>query len=155
MKARLFSILVLTIAASVAETAHAIDFKLRQADGAVQYYRLEVPSAVPLEELSAAPPARLDQMSAGAAQVAAVGWAGGLSKSKGAAYPSSTTDVGGEQPGGFYHASYIKVDSVQHQSAPVGHYIIKMNGKIGQVRQTFYAAVLDDGRIVKPVTVPR
>jgi hypothetical protein len=30
-----------------------------------------------------------------------------------------------------------------------------MNGKIGNVRQTFYAAVLDDGRIIKPVTVPR
>jgi hypothetical protein len=94
-------------------------------------------------------------MSAGAAQAAAVGWAGGLSKSKGAAYPSSTTDIGAEQPGGFYNASYIKVDSVQYQPTPVGHHIVKMNGKIGDVRQTFYAAVLDDSRIVRPVTVPK
>jgi hypothetical protein len=30
-----------------------------------------------------------------------------------------------------------------------------MNGKIGQTRQTFYAAVLEDGRIVRPTAISR
>jgi hypothetical protein len=30
-----------------------------------------------------------------------------------------------------------------------------MNGKIGQTRQTFYAAVLEDGRIVRPMAISR
>ena len=90
------------------------------------------------------------KMSAGLAAVAAVGWAGGLSKN---ASNSRLTDIGGATQGGFYGASYIKVDSVEYQTSPVPYYIVKMNGKIGQTRETFYAAVLEDGRIVRPVPV--
>jgi hypothetical protein len=88
-------------------------------------------------------------MSAQLAAVAAVG-AGGVSKST--ANPR-LTNIGGAPPSGFYNASYIKVDSVEYQTSPVPYYLVKMNGQIGQTRETFYAALLEDGRIVSPVPV--
>ena len=88
-------------------------------------------------------------MSPQLAAVAAVAWAGGVSS------PSNPrlTTIGGAKPGGFYNASHIKVDSADYQTAPVPYYLVKMNGQIGQSRETFYAAVLEDGRIVPPIPV--
>jgi hypothetical protein len=130
----------------MASTTNAITYKVRLTNGAEQYYRLEVPPNVaPSKE----PPSKY-KMSEQLATVAAVGWAGGLSKS---ASSPRLTDIGGATPGGFYNASYIRVDSVQYQTSPLPHYLVKMNGQIGQSRQTFYACVLEDGRIVNPVPV--
>ena len=66
------------------------------------------------------------------------------------------TNLGASKTGGFYNASYIKVDSVrQYQTSPIPYYLVQMKGKIGQTRQTFYAAVLEDGRIVRPTAISR
>jgi len=81
--------------------------------------------------------------------IIAVGWAGGLETTGG------LTNLGASKPGGFYSATYVKVDSVQYQTSPVPYYLVQMNGKIGQTRQTFYAAVLEDGRIVRPAAISR
>jgi hypothetical protein len=74
-----------------------------------------------------------------------MGW-GGVTK-------DGLTTLGGSKPSGFYNATYIKVDSVENQTSPVPYYLVQMDGTIGQTRQTFYAAVLDDGRIVEPVAI--
>jgi hypothetical protein len=118
-----------------------ITFHVRQENGVDQYYRLEVPPNLP--------PAQPDTGKISQNQVAiiAVGWAGGLETT------GELTNVGGSKPGGFYNATYIKVDSVQYQTSPVPYYLVQMNGKIDQTRQTFYAAVLEDGRIVRPEAI--
>jgi hypothetical protein len=67
--------------------------------------------------------------------------------------PNSLTNVGGKKAGGFYHASYIKVGDVQYQPGPFPNYLVHLNGQIGQARQSFYADVLEDGRIVRPIPV--
>ena len=56
-------------------------------------------------------------------------------------------------PGGFYNASSVRIDSVQLQNDPVPYYLVRMTGQIGQTRQTLYAAVLKDGRIIRPTPV--
>lgn len=142
MNARLLSTLAITVVApAMAATTNGITFNVRQENGANQYYRLEVPPNVP--------PAKPDtpKISQDLAVIAAVGWAGGLATNSG------LTTLGGAKPGGFYNATYIKVDSVQHQTDPVPYYLVQMNGNIGQTRQTFYAAVLEDARIITPTTV--
>jgi hypothetical protein len=142
MNARLLSILTLTLVApAMAATTNGITFNVRQENGVDQHYRLEVPPNVP--------PAKPDtpKISQNAAAVAAVGWAGGLETSSG------LTNLGGGKPAGFYNATYVKVDSVQYQTSPIPHYLVQMNGKIGQSRQTLYAAVLDDGRIINPTAI--
>jgi len=67
--------------------------------------------------------------------------------------PDVPPTLGGGKPGGFYNATHIKVNSVQSQASPVPYYLVQMEGNIGQSIQTFYAAVLDDGRIVEPTVV--
>lgn len=142
MNARLLSVLVFTLVApAMAATTNGITFSVRQENGANQYYRLEVPPNVP--------PAKPDspKISQNQAAIAAVGWAGGLETNGG------LTTLGGSKPGGFYNATYIKVDSVQSQTDPIPYYLVQMNGNIGQTRQTIYAAVLEDGRIITPTIV--
>ena len=78
------------------------------------------------------------KLSAQGAGIVAVGWAGGLSK---------------RVPGGFYNASNVRIVSVQHQNGPVPYYLVRLTGQIGQTRQTLYAAVLEDGRIIRPTLV--
>jgi hypothetical protein len=158
MKTRASGIALLALVASVAGTANAVSYKIKRGDGTIEYYRLEVPPNVTLTEKNPDPHmpyAKHLKMSDGAARVAAVGWAGGLSKDKTIAdpYPNSMTNIGADEPGGFYNASYIKVESVEHFTTPVPHYLVRMNGKIDGVRQTLYADVLDDTRIVRPVAV--
>ena len=142
MNVRLLSTLALTLVApAMAGTTNGITFNVRQENGAVQNYRLEVPPNVP--------PAKTDtpKISRDLAALAAVAWAGGLEINNG------LTTLGGSKPGGFYHATHIKVNSVQSQASPVPYYLVQMEGNIGQSIQTFYAAVLDDGRIVEPTVV--
>ena len=139
MYARLLTILTFALVVpTIAATTNGVIFSVRQENGVDQYYRLEVPPNLP--------PAKPDtgKVSQNEVPIIAVGWAGGLETTGG------LTNLGASKPGGFYNASYIKVDSVQLQTSPVPYYLVQMNGKIGQTRQTFYAAVLEDGRIVRP-----
>ncbi|MBV9488807.1 MAG: hypothetical protein JO069_03665 [Verrucomicrobia bacterium] len=158
MKRSLLRILAsVVVCSTMAVTANAVTFGIRQGNGTEQYYRLEVPPGTTLGKMAHDPDVPYsvnNKMSAGAAKAAAVAWAGGLSKSMaGDPYTNSNNDIGAEKPGGFYNASYIKVDSVQYETSPVAYYLVQMTGKIGDTRQTFYAIVLDDGRIIRPTPV--
>jgi hypothetical protein len=144
MYARLLTVLTFALVVStMAATTNGVTFNVRQENGVDQYYRLEVPPNLP--------PAKPDagKISQNEVPIIAVGWAAGLETTGG------LTDLGASKPGGFYNASYVKVDSVQYQTDPVPYYLVQMNGKIGQTRQTFYAAVLEDGRIVRPMAISR
>ncbi|HEY4780960.1 MAG TPA: hypothetical protein VIH54_04020, partial [Chthoniobacterales bacterium] len=90
------------------------------------------------------------------AEVVAVRWAAGLKdKDKSDNYPNSLTILGGKVPGGFYNATSTKPTSVQRINGPVPYYLVQMRGNVAGSAQTFYAAVLDDGNIVRPVPVSR
>jgi hypothetical protein len=144
MYARLFSILTFALVVpTMAATTNGVTFNVRQENGVDQYYRLEVPPNLP--------PAKPDagKISQNEAAIIAVGWAAGLETTGG------LTNLGAGKPGGFYNAAYVKVASIQSQTSPVPYYLVQMNGKIGQTRQTFYAAVLEDGRIVRPTAISR
>jgi hypothetical protein len=47
----------------------------------------------------------------------------------------------------------VRVESVQLQNDPVPYYLVRLTGQIGETRQTLYAAVLEDGRIIRPTLV--
>ena len=144
MYARLLSSLAFALVVpTMAATTNGVTFNVRQENGLDQYYRLEVSPNLP--------PAKPDtgKISQNEVAIIAVGWAGGLETTGG------LTNLGASKPGGFYNATYVKVDSVQYQMSPVPYYLVQMNGKIGQTRQTFYAAVLEDGRIVRPTAISR
>src|SRR5262252_4631033 len=134
MNVPLMTTLALTLVAPViAATMGGPTFTVRQDSGASQTYRFDVPSTPP--------PAKPDapKMSPDLAAIAAVAWAGGWETKNG------LTTVGGGKPGGFYNATHIKVDSVQHETSPIPYYLVQMDGNIGQSIQTFYGAVLEDG----------
>jgi hypothetical protein len=83
-------------------------------------------------------------MTAGSAEVAAVGWAAGLKdKDKSDNYPNSLTILGGKIPGGFYNASYTKPTLVQRINGPVPYDLVQMRGNVAGSAQTFYGAVLE------------
>jgi hypothetical protein len=138
-------------------SAEAIVYTVRTASGPVTY-SLEVPPGTPVGT-SIKPDKQVAYsanfpMTAGSAEVAAVGWAGGLQdKDKFDPYPNSLTILGGKVPGGFYDATYIKPTSVQRINGPVPYYLVQMQGNVAGSAQTFYAAVLDDGNLVRPVPV--
>jgi hypothetical protein len=158
MKRSLVTILTsIFISSAITVTASAITYAVRQANGVEQYYRLEVPPGTTVGKIASDPSMPYSsnlKMSAGAAQVAAVAWAGGLIKSNpGDPYSNTLVTLGGDKPGGFYNASYIKVDSTQYETSPVPYYLVQMTGTVGGSAQTFYAIVLEDGRIVPPIPV--
>ncbi|MBW0000046.1 MAG: hypothetical protein JO015_13170 [Verrucomicrobia bacterium] len=158
MKRSLLTILTsIVVCSAITAPAHAVTYAVRQAGGAEQYYQLDVPPGTTVGKIKTDPDmpySSLVTMSAGAAQITAVGWAGGLIKGNPSdPYSNSTVDLGGSKPGGFYNASNIKVDSVQYETSPVPYYLVQMTGNIGGSAQTFYAIVLDDGRVVRPVPV--
>jgi hypothetical protein len=140
-------------------SAKAIVYTVRTVSGPVTY-SLEVPPGTPVGT-SIKPDKQVGYsanfpMTAGSAEVAAVGWAGGLKdKDKSDPYPNSLTILGGKIPGGFYDATYVRPTSVQRISGPVPYYLVRMRGNIAGSVQTFYAAVLDDGHLVRPVPVSR
>jgi hypothetical protein len=138
-------------------SAEAIVYTVRTDSGPVTY-SLEVPPGTPVGDkinpqvgYSANFP-----MTTGSAEVAAVRWAAGLKdKDKSDNYPNSLTILGGKIPGGFYNATFTKPTSVQRINGPVPYYLVQMRGNVAGNVQTFYAAVLDDGNLVRPVPVSR
>jgi hypothetical protein len=133
MKTTVLSIIPFVLVLPVmAETTNEILYKVRLANGAAPTNVLP-PKAVKWEPPSLAS----NKISAQSAGIAAVAWAGGLSSA----------------PGGFYNASNVRVDSVRHQDDPVPYYLVRMTGQVGNTRQTLYAAVLEDGRIIQPTLI--
>ena len=156
MKRSLLMILVVVLVSPVmAETGHGIVYKVRLANGADQYYQIVAPTDLPPAKAVkwATPSMATNKFSAQAAGIGAVAWAGGMSKSGKGTPPNTTVDVGGHKAGGFYNASDVRIQSVQLQNAPVPYYLVRMTGQIGETRQTLYAGVLEDGRIIRPTPV--
>ena len=155
-KIAFLSLNVVAALSAISANADDVVYKVRLESGAPQYYRLEVPPGISPAKVN---PAEWNQaqyatnkISPNAAVLAAVGWAGGL-EDHDPGYSNSLTNVGGKKPGGFYNASFIKVGDVQYRSVPFPNYLVHLNGQIGQSRQSFYADVLDDGRVVRPVAI--
>src|SRR5258708_10530217 len=156
MNAKMFFALALS-APMFVSSAEAIVYTVRTDSGPVTY-SLEVPTGTPVGHkikpqvgYSANFP-----MTAGSAEVVAVRWAAGLKdKDKSDNYPNSLTILGGKIPGGFYNATFTKPTSVQRINGPVPYYLVQMRGNVAGSTQTFYAAVLDDGNLVRPVPVIR
>jgi hypothetical protein len=122
-------VLVSPIMASTSDTVYS-----------VRRDQIVVSSSIPLAnaEKWVTPTLSHSKLSAQGAGIVAVGWAGGLSA---------------RVPGGFYNASNVRIVSVQHQNGPVPYYLVRLTGQIGETRQTLYAAVLEDGRIIRPTLV--
>jgi hypothetical protein len=140
-------------------SAEAIVYTVRTDSGPVTY-SLEVPPGTPVgHKIKPHPQVGYSAnfpVTAGSAEVAAVHWAAGLKdKDKSDNYPNSLTILGGKIPGGFYNATFAKPTSVQRINGPVPYYLVQMRGNVAGSAQTFYAAVLDDGNIVRPVPVSR
>ena len=154
MNAKMFFAFVLSTPLFLS-SAEAIVYTVRTASGPVTY-SLEVPvgtSIKPDKQVAYSPNF---PMTAGSAEVVAVEWAGGLKdKDKFDPYPNSLTILGGKVPGGFYNATFIRVDHVERVNGPVPYYLVQMRGNIAGSTQTFYAAVLDDGNLVRPIPVSR
>ena len=56
----------------------------------------------------------------------------------------------------FYGSTNTAATSVDFLSTPTPYYLVHLTGKVGDSTQPLYAAVLDDGRIVRPTeTRPR
>src|SRR6266446_9907083 len=156
MNAKMFFALALCSTLFVS-SAEAIVFTVRTDSGPVTY-SLEVPPGTPVgDRIKPHPQVGYSanfRMTAGSAEVAAVRWAAGLEdKDKFDNYPNSLTILGGKVPGGFYNATYTKPTSVQRINGPVPYYLVEMRGNVAGSAQTFYAAVLDDGNLVRPVPV--
>src|SRR6202011_3746648 len=140
-------------------SAEAIVYTVRTDSGPVTY-SLEVPPGTPVgDKIKPHPQVGYSAnfpMTAGSAEVAAVRWAAGLKdKDKSDNYRNSLTILGGKIPGGFYNATFTKPTSVQRINGPVPYYLVQMRGNVAGSTQTFYAAVLDDGNLVRPVPVSR
>ncbi len=158
MKAKPLILLVLaSISPLLITAAYGISYTVRTASGGVQTYTLEpAPGASDKFKPDPDMPYSVhNNVTPGSAALVAVAWAGGTAKDKtvsGDNYPNSLTDVGGK-PGGFYNASNVKAESVEHITAPVPYYLVRMTGRIGGQPETLYAAVLESGQIVRPVPV--
>ena len=136
-------------------SAEAIVYTVRTASGPVTY-SLEVPVGTSIKPDKQVAYSANFPMTAGSAEVVAVEWAGGLKdKDKFDPYPNSLTILGGKVPGGFYDATYVRPTSVQRINGPVPYYLVQMRGNIAGSTQTFYAAVRDDGSLVRPIPVSR
>ena len=108
--------------APVRTEAAPTNFTVTGADGAVKSYSIEVPASVPPP---AAPAQKISQQEA---VLAALGWA-----------PA------------FYGSTGTAAISVDYITSPIPYYLVHLTGKVGDSTQLFYAAVLEDGRIVRPV----
>jgi hypothetical protein len=196
MKASTFCFSAILVCASLfTSKAFALTFPVRS-DSGTQCYRLEAPASYTPDvkhlqdpngfaynSVSATPGEGIHiPISADAAVVAAVAWAGGhdeIDKSAGIGvsnYPNSLTNIGTKTPGGFYNAAYVHpiyTDStnipigangynaayvhpfhVERVEGPTSYYIVEMTGVVAGERQKLYAYVLDDGMLVRPEVVP-
>ena len=158
MNAKMFFAFVLSTLLFVS-SGEAIVYTVRTVSGPVTY-SLEVPSSTQVGT-SIKPDEKVGysanyHLTAGSAEVVAVGWAGGLkAKDKFEPYPNSLTILGGEVSGGFYDATYVRPTSVQRIEGPVPYYLVQMRGTVAGTAQTLYAAVLDDGSVVRPAPASR
>jgi hypothetical protein len=151
----LFIVSCVLVSPLMAETPNGIVYKVRLENGVSQAYQIAVSSSVPPANAAkwATPSVSHSKLSAQGAGIVASGWAGGLSTRAKGGPTNSISNIGSNAPGGFYNASNVRVDSVQHQDNPVPYYLVRMTGQIGNTRQTLYAAVLEDGRIIRPTPV--
>jgi hypothetical protein len=159
MKAKPLILFVLaSISPLLTSAVYGINYSVRTASGGVQNYNLEVAPGTQVAKAKPDPNvlySGLTKVSQQSAGLIAVAWAGGTSKNTptpGDNWPNSLTNVGGK-PGGFYNASNVKVDSVQYMTSPVPYYLVQMDGQIGPNRDKLYAAVLENGQIVRPIPV--
>jgi len=159
MKITVFNLIAYFLFVPVtAKTTDGVLFSVRQPNGVDQHYQLVVPPdlqpAAPVNPRAwVTPGAATNKLSAKNATIAAVAWAGGLSKREKGGPPNSLMDVGGSPAGGFYNASYVRPESVELRNGPIPYYLVRMTGVIGNTRQTLYAAVLEDGRIIQPTPI--
>jgi hypothetical protein len=156
MKISLLSIVMFILVSPImAKTSNGIVYKVRLESGVSQWYEIFVPSSIPPANAVkwATPSLANSKLSVQGAGIVAVGWAGGLSARSKGGLSNSMTNIGGNTPGGFYNASNVRGESVQLQNDPVPYYLVRLTGQIGQTRQTMYAAVLEDGRIIRPTPV--
>jgi hypothetical protein len=162
MKASTFCFTAILVAASLfTSKAFAVTYSVRS-DSGTQCYRLEVPGGITPDPKALIDPdmaySKLTTVNPGSAQVAAVGWAGGLQEhdtpSGVSNYPNSLTNLGSKTPGGFYNASFVHPKNVQRVEGPTPYYLVEMTGVVAGEHQTLYAAVLDDGRLVRPEVIP-
>jgi len=100
------------------------NFSVKGADGSVKNYSLEIPAALPPVASTTGTPDKISQQ---AAVLAALGWAPG-----------------------FYGSTSTTAISVDFLSDPTAYYLVHLTGKVGDSTQPLYAAVLSDGRIVRP-----
>ena len=162
MKASTFCFGAILVAASLfTSKAFAVTFAVRS-DSGTQCYSLEVPGGITPKPSALIDPdvaySKLTTVNPGSAEVAAVGWAGGLlefDKPSGVSnYPNSLTNLGSKTPGGFYNAAWVHPTHVERVEGPTPYYLVEMTGVVGGDHQKLYAAVLDDGRLVRPEAVP-
>jgi hypothetical protein len=159
MKAPILCLFAVLVASSLFPSkVSAVAYAVRS-DSGTQCYRLEVPGGITPDPKALIDPdmaySRLITITAGSAEVAAVGWAGGLQDhDKVMLYSNSGTILGGPTPGGFYNASYVHPTHVERVEGPTPYYLVEMTGVLAGQHQTIYAAVLDDGRLVEPTVVP-
>jgi hypothetical protein len=95
-------------------------FIVKGADGSVKNYEIEVPASLP-------PGGKGGKISQQEAVLAALGWAPG-----------------------FYGSTGTAAISADYKTNPTTYYLVNLTGKIGDSTQQLYAAVLEDGRIVRP-----
>ncbi|MBV9390797.1 MAG: hypothetical protein JOY96_02790 [Verrucomicrobia bacterium] len=139
-------------------SAEAITFQVHDANGVPRTYSLEVPANTGPAKSTSDPDvaySSLNRVNAGSAAFIAAAWAAGTTKDTTVSdnYPNSMTDIGGKGASGFYGARNIKVVSVQQETSPTPYYLVQMTGEIGANSETFYAAVLNDGRVIRPTEV--
>jgi hypothetical protein len=104
-----------------APTAAPTNFSVKGADGSVKNYSLEIPAAIPPAAGAS------NKISQQAAVLAALGWAPG-----------------------FYGSTSTAATAVDFMSDPTSYYLVHLTGKVGDSTQPLYAAVLTDGRLVRP-----
>ena len=166
MKASTFCFSAILVAASLfTSKTFAVTFPVRS-DSGTQCYRLEAPAGYTPDQKHLNDPnvgynrGFLVPISAGAAEVAAVAWAGGhdeIDKSAGIGvsnYPNSLTNIGTKTPGGFYNAAYVHPSHVERVEGPTSYWLVEMTGVVAGEHQKLYAYVLDDGMLVRPESVP-
>jgi hypothetical protein len=156
MKISVLSIVMYVLVSPIlAETPNGTVYKVRLENGKSQWYQIVVPSSIPPANAVkwATPSLSHSKLSAQGAGIVAVGWASGLSKGGKGGPTNGMSNIGGNTPGGFYNASSVRVDAVDLQNDPVHYYLVRLTGQIGETRQTLYAAVLEDGRIIRPMPV--
>ena len=107
------------------EMAGPKSFTLKAADGSVKNYSLEIPATLPPSKPGGGPEIKVSKQSAA---LAALWWATG-----------------------FYGSKSTQVDSVDFQNTPQSYYLVHLTGDVGGSRQPFYAAVLNNGELVRPI----